>query len=198
MNKPSRRKALFDFSTPQLFNRRSPTFQPFNFSTVALLLVALCATTSSAMPHVEETIELAPGWNAVYFESTPTNSLCEDFFRDSPVLGAAVYMSDAPSATAQYDPSGREIVQAPVAFLQWIRGESVSTLEAISGGSTMLLYATNAWTHTFVGVPSAPRVTWHKVSASETNEFFNLVGHALGLLVDTIDIVDLTAEALEM
>ncbi|MBQ7189492.1 MAG: hypothetical protein IJR99_08775, partial [Kiritimatiellae bacterium] len=139
-------------------------------------LLLLLPVSAMAMPHVEETLELSKGWNAIYIESTPTNSLCEDFFRDTPVLGAAVYLSDANAATAQYDASGKEIVQAPVAFLQWIRGESASTLQSVSGGSTVLLYATDATNITFVGVPSAPRATWHKISSAETNEFLNLVG----------------------
>ena len=129
-----------------------------------------------ASPHVSETMTLAKGWNAVYIESTPDNPLCEDFFRDTPVIAAAAYQSGADAATAQYDASGNEIVQAPIVFLQWSRGEKDSALQSIVGGGAYLVFATNATTISFTGVPSAPRMTWRKVSSSETNEFFNLAG----------------------
>ena len=95
-------------------------------------------------PHVRETLELAKGWNAVYIESTPVAATCDEFFADTPVVAAAAYRSDADAATAQYDAEGREIVQAPVEFLTWVRDEPVSTLQGIVGGKAFLLYATNA------------------------------------------------------
>ena len=141
------------------------------FAAVALLPFACLAE-----PHVEETLEVAKGWNLVYVESTPENAECEAFFKDTPVVGAARYVSGADTETAQYDADGKEIVQAPIPFLQWIRGESTSTLQAILGGNVLLLYATNAATITFQGVPAPPKTTWHKVSSAETNEFFNMAG----------------------
>ena len=139
----------------------------------ALLLLPLSAF---ALPHVQETLSLAKGWNAVYIESTPDNPQCDDFFRDEPVISAAAYRSDADASTAQYDANGNEIVQAPIQFLQWSRGQKTSSLQSIAGGGAYLIYATNATTIAFNGVPAAPKMTWRKVSASETNEFFNLVG----------------------
>ncbi|MBQ7251788.1 MAG: hypothetical protein IJS32_04215 [Kiritimatiellae bacterium] len=147
------------------------------FAGLILLSVAIgAALPAGAVPHVSETLSLAKGWNAVYLESTPDDPSCEAFFRDTPVIGAAAYQGDAFAATAQYDASGQEIVQTPIAYLQWVRGESVSTLQSVVGGSTLLLYATNAADITFLGVPSAPKMIWHKVSSSETNEFLNLAG----------------------
>ena len=142
------------------------------FAVLALLPVACWAA-----PHVEETLVVSKGWNLVYVESTPDNAECEEFFADTPVVGAACYVSGAGSSTAQYDSDGKEIVQAPISYLQWIRGEeSTSTLQAILGGNVFLLYATNAATIPFQGVPCAPKTTWHKVSASETNELLNVAG----------------------
>ena len=141
------------------------------------LLFAVLCLASSAAPHIEETLTLENGWNAVYIESTPDQTACEDFFRELPVIGAACYRSDADASTAQYDASGEEIVQKPVVYLQWIRGETtVSTLQSISGGYTYLLFATNAATCSFKGVPAVPRMIWRKVSSTETNEFLNLAG----------------------
>ena len=155
------------------------TFQLFNFSTRsarACAFVAAVAATTAQAALIEETMTLAKGWNAVYIESTPDESACEDFFRDTPVIAAAAYQSGADAATAQYDASNNEIVQAPIVFLQWSRGEKDSALQSIVGGGAYLVFATNATTISFTGVPAAPKMTWRKVSSSETNEFFNLVG----------------------
>ncbi|MBR4188777.1 MAG: hypothetical protein IKQ55_02320, partial [Kiritimatiellae bacterium] len=125
---------------------------------------------------MHETLNLTNGWNAVYIECTPTNALCDEFFANTPVISAAAYRSDADASTAQYDASGNEIVQAPVVYLQWVRGKTGSTLQSIAGGGTYLLFATNTATKDIYGVPSAPKMTWRKVSSAETNEYFNLVG----------------------
>ena len=152
----------------------------------------LLPLSALATPHVNETIELTRGWNAVYIESTPDHALCEEFFADTPVVGAAAYVSDADAATAQYDANGKEILQAPLSYLQWVRGESVSTLQSIVGGNAFLLYATNAATIAFQGVPAAPRITWRKVSAAETNELLNLAG--VSSASDSVSIQDYFGE----
>ena len=131
---------------------------------------------SQAMPHVRETLNLTNGWNAVYIECTPTNAPCDEFFADLPVIAAAAYRSAADASTAQYDTSGNEIGQAPVVYLQWVRGKTGSTLQSIGGGGTYLLFATNSATKDIYGVPAVPTMTWRKVSSVETNEYFNLVG----------------------
>ena len=141
-----------------------------------LSLVSLSSLSAFAMPYVHETLNLTNGWNAVYIECTPTNALCDEFFANTPVISAAAYRSDADASTAQYDASGNEIVQAPVVYLQWVRGKTGSTLQSIAGGGTYLLFATNTATKDIYGVPSAPKMTWRKVSSAETNEYFNLVG----------------------
>ena len=142
-----------------------------------VLTLSLASLATFAAPHIEETLTLENGWNAVYIESTPDNSACEDFFRELPVIGAACYRSDADASTAQYDASGKEVLQKPLVYLQWIQGEkTASTLQSISGGYTYLLFATNAATCSFKGVPAVPRMTWRKVSSTETNEFLNLAG----------------------
>ena len=142
---------------------------------------------SQAAPHIEETLTIEPGWNAVYIESTPTNAPCDEFFAGTPVVSAAAYRSGADAATAQYDAIGGEIVQAPVVYLQWVRGNTGSTLETIVGGTTYLLFATNSATINVCGVPRPPRMTWRKVSSVETNEYFNLVGVSSGEATVSID-----------
>lgn len=155
---------------------KTVVYSPSLSSSLLFSLLLLLPLSSFAVPHVSETLELTKGWNAVYIESTPDNPSCEEFFRNTPVIGAAAYLSDAGDSTAQYDASGKEIVQAPISYLQWIRGESVSTLQSIIGGNSFLLYATNAATIAFIGVPAVPRITWHKVSSTETNDLLNLGG----------------------
>ena len=143
---------------------------------LCLLPVVLCLAAVAA-PHVKEEMVLTKGWNAVYLEATPDNPACDAFFADLPaVVGAAAYRSDADAATAQFNASGEEIVQKPVVYLQWIRGEDVSTLKSLAGGSSYLIYATNDVSYTYCGIPTAPRMTWRKVSSSETNEVLNLAG----------------------
>ena len=90
------------------------------------LAMSVFIAGASPATHIEETLVLAKGWNAVYIESTPGNSQCEDFFRDTPVVAAAAYRSDADVSTAQYDTSGSDIVQAPIQYLQWCRGQDTS------------------------------------------------------------------------
>ena len=66
---------------------------------LAAFSLLLFASAAFALPHVEETMTLANGWNAIYIESTPTNAVCEDFFAGAPVLRVASYYSDAYSYT---------------------------------------------------------------------------------------------------
>lgn len=162
-------------------------------STHAALCVAaaLCAAMAQAA-HIEETMTLAKGWNAVYIESTPDDPQCEDFFRDTPVVAVAAYRSDADASTAQYDANGGEIVQAPVQYLQWSRGQKTSALKSIVGGGSYLIYATNAATIAFLGVPAAPAMTWRKVTASDTNEIFNIAG--VSSYSDSVSIQDYFGE----
>ena len=131
-------------------------------------LLSLLSFPAFAAPHVSETLNLAKGWNAVYIETTADESACEDLFRDTPVIAAAIYRSDADASTAQYDTSGKEIVQAPIVFLQWSRGEKDSALQSVVGGNTYLLFATNAATISISGVPAAPQWTGFSVSAPQT------------------------------
>ncbi len=149
-------------------------FQPFSPSTCALAVAALFAATASAS-HINETMTLENGWNAIYLESTPTNPVCADFFAGSPVARVASYRSDAYSSTRQLADDGTEIAQKPVSYYVWVPGEeTASTMTALMGGNVYLIYTTNAWTKTFLGVPAAPRQTW-RATSGETG-FMNLVG----------------------
>ena len=143
-----------------------------NISKFAFLLLLPFAAHAA---HIEETMMLKNGWNAIYLESTPTNALCDAFFEGAPVKSVASYQSDAYSSTRQLADDGTEIAQKPLSYHVWVAGDDVaSTLGALSGGHVYMIYATNAWSKTFVGVPSAPKQTW-RATAGDAG-FMNLVG----------------------
>ena len=138
----------------------------FTLQTACFLLLAVALRASAS--HVEETITLSEGWNAIYLEATPEESACSEFFSGMPVTKVQSYQSDAYDDTAQYDSEGKEKVQKPISFYQWISdAEDISTLKSLTGGSVYLVYATNACTRTFYGVPKVPFQRWRAASASE-------------------------------
>ena len=143
---------------------------------LAAFSLLLFASAAFALPHVEETMTLANGWNAIYLESTPTNAACADFFAGSPVARVAAYYSDAYSSTRQLADDGTEIAQKPISYHVWVPGdETASTMDTLVGGRVYLIYATNTWTkENFLGVPSAPRQTWRATSGD--TGFMNIVG----------------------
>ena len=125
--------------------------------------------------HISETMTLKNGWNAIYLESTPTNAVCDIFFEGAPVKSVASYQSDAYSSTRQIADDGTEIAQKPISYRVWVPGDDVaSSMGALSGGHVYVIYATNAWSKTFVGVPSVPKQTW-RATLDDTG-FMNLVG----------------------
>ena len=140
---------------------------------LAMSLIAMAMVAQAA--HIEETIALAKGWNAIYLESTPTNAVCAEFFAGAPVARVASYQSDAYSSTRQLADDGTEIAQKPISYRVWVPGdEAASTMAALAGGRVYMVYATNTWSKTFFGVPSAPRQTWRSTSGG--TGFMNLVG----------------------
>ena len=140
------------------------------------LAMAFCAAMTAQAAHIEETITLAKGWNAIYLESTPANPVCADFFADAPVARVASYHSDAYSSTRQIADDGTEIAQKPISYYVWVPGdEEASTMTALAGGRVYLVYATADWTSDeFLGVPAAPQQTWRATSGDAG--FVNLVG----------------------
>ena len=164
-----------------VMKRNFSTFQLFNLSTHAARAVVATAALSAVFATtawaacVEETMTLTKGWNAIYLESTPTNAVCEDFFAGTPVTRVASYHSGAYSSTRQIADDGTEIAQKPLSYYVWLPGdEMASTMTALVGGRVYMVYATNAWSKTFLGVPAAPQQTWRATSGD--TGFMNLVG----------------------
>jgi len=154
---------------------RRSTFQPFNFSTCASVIVSAMYAATANAAHIAETMTLARGWNAIYLESTPTNAVCDTFFEGAPVTRVASYHSDAYSSTRQIADDGTEIAQKPLSYHVWVPGdETASTMSALAGGRVYMVYTTNAWSKTFLGVPAAPQQTYRSTSGDAG--FMNLVG----------------------
>ena len=148
-----------------------------NKTTFWAFLLLLPVAASAA--HISETMTLANGWNAIYLESTPTNALCAEFFSGAPVARVASYHSDAYSSTRQIADDGTEIAQKPLSYYVWLPGdETASTMDTLVGGRVYMVYATNAWSKTFLGVPAAPQQTYRATSGDAG--FMNLVGVSAG------------------
>ena len=165
------------------------TFRPLSCST--LIAAGLAALTASAS-HVDQTLVLKPGWNAIYLEVTPDDgneattddTLCENVFNAGEygaVTTVMAYRSDAYDETRQYGDDGSEILQKPVSYLTWLRGDATgSTLRALAGGRSYLIYVTgkSQVTNKVTGVPCAPLMTWRDTS---NGDFINLVGMTLSI-----------------
>ena len=97
------------------------------------------------------------------------------------VKAVMAYDSDAYEATRQYADDGSEILQKPVSYLTWMRGDSTgSTLKTLVGGTCYLIYVvgdkTTQLNMTVTGVPRAPAMTWRDTTKGD---FVNLVGFML-------------------
>ena len=155
-----------------------------------LAIVAAASALAASASHVDQTLELKPGWNAVYLEVTPDdgNDATLDDAQCGTVFNAAefgavtavmAYKSDAYDSTRQYADDGAEILQKPVSYSTWIRGDtSGSTLKALAGGRCYLVYVSgqSRVVKTVTGVPNAPKTTWRDTSKGD---FINLVGFTL-------------------
>ena len=142
---------------------------------LSLLSLVSLSSLSSLASHIEETITLTKGWNAIYLESTPTNAACAEFFAGAPVERVASYHSDAYSSTRQIADDGTTIDQKPVSYSVWVPGDdAASTMASLVGGRTYMIYASDSWTTNFFGVPAAPQQTWR--ATADDASLMNLAG----------------------
>ena len=145
---------------------------------------ACLATLGASAQYVRETLTLDRGWNAVYIESTPDEADCAAFFADLPVTRVGAYQPTV--SPRQIDDSGREILQQPLSYLTWVKGETeANTLLAITGGRCYLIYATAAATKTFLGIPSAPQTSWRAADVSG-NGLLNIAGASLAAGTESV------------
>lgn len=142
-------------------------------------IVALtCAFTAHADVVVQQNLVLKYGWNAVYVEVAPTQSP-DEVFADWPVNSAGFYDPASFLATRQFSQDWESQGVSMNAVAMWHRGlPEVSQVKSIPAGTVCLVCSTNTenTTVSLVGVPAAPRITWH---VTNTNEVYNFIGFSL-------------------
>ena len=143
-----------------------------------MLLAALVAGAAQAQVLLTQNLTLSYGWNAVYLEVSPTQTL-DEVFASWPMESVGFYDPAAFLVTRQFgDGIGRrEVSMQPVA--QWHRNiPEASDAKRIPAGSVAILFSTNttATAVSLTGVPAAPRTTWH---VTDANEVYNFVGFSL-------------------
>ena len=146
-------------------------------SIVAIAVLVASAVVSSEVT-VRQGIVLKKGWNAVYVEVAPSAPL-GDVFSEWPVKSVGFYDPASFLATRQFsqDWSSQGLSMKPIAM--WHRDyPEASQVKAIPAGTVCLAFSTNASATavSVVGVPAAPRMTWH---VTGTNEVYNFVGFSL-------------------
>ena len=167
-----------------------------DFAKVKTPLVALCAAFLALAPRAgaqcnAQRITLKPGWNAVYVEVSPEGSAA-DIFASWPVDSVGVYDPASFLSTRQFSAEGGTggLVSSPI--FMWNRAHAVaSAVSRIPAGVVCLCFNTNLtangkFTTTLVGVPAAPRATWH---SSDDGDVLNYFGFSLqeGAEVDPAD-----------
>ena len=146
-------------------------------SSFVLLCAALCALAPEARAQcAAQRIALKPGWNAVYVEVSPEQD-AGAVFSQWPVDSVGVYDPASFLATRQFSADGgtEGLVSSPI--LMWNRqyGEA-SSVDRIPAGVVCLCFNTNltggTWSTTLVGVPAAPRTTWHPSDGGDVLNYF--------------------------
>ena len=97
-----------------------------------LAVAALLAAGTARASHVSQTLKLSAGWNAVYLEVTPDDgnaattddASCAKVFSSLAVTTVMAYEGDAYESTRQYADDGSEILQKPVSYQTWVRGDA--------------------------------------------------------------------------
>ncbi|MBP1589450.1 MAG: hypothetical protein ILO10_04555 [Kiritimatiellae bacterium] len=160
---------------------------------IGLLAVLLLSPAVAGASHVTQALKLSAGWNAVYLEVTPDDgdaattddASCAKVFADRvAVTTVMAYAGDAYASTRQYADDGSEILQKPVSYQTWVRGDAEgSTLEDMAGGRCYLIYVDGSklggqseLSVGVTGIPQAPVATWRD---TRQGDFMNLVGVSL-------------------
>ena len=157
-----------------------------------LAVAALLAAGTARASHVSQTLKLSAGWNAVYLEVTPDDgnaattddASCAKVFSSAAVTTVMAYAGDAYESTRQYADDGSEILQKPVSYQTWVRGDAEgSTLQDLAGGRCYLVYVDGSklggqseLSVGVLGIPQAPVATWRD---TRQGDFMNLVGVSL-------------------
>ena len=161
--------------------------------TIGLLAGLLLLPVGAGASHVSQVLKLSAGWNAVYLEVTPDDgnagtagdAACGKVFANAAVTTVMAYVGDVFGDTRQYAEDGAVILQKPLPYLTWVRGdEEGSTFEALDGGRCYLVYVDGAKLAAgsqelevkVTGIPQAPVASWRD---TRQGDFMNLVGVSL-------------------
>ena len=127
---------------------------------------------------VRQNFVLKYGWNAVYVEVAPTQSP-DEVFANWPVKSVGFYDPATFLATRQFAQTWDSQGLSMNAVAMWHRDyPEASQVQLIPAGTVCLVCSTNTadTAVSLVGVPAAPRITWH---ITNTNEVYNFVGFSL-------------------
>ena len=141
-------------------------------------VVLACAFAAHADVVVQQNLVLKYGWNAVYVEVAPTQSP-DEVFADWPVKSVGFYDPATFLATRQFAQTWDSHGLSMNAVAMWHRDyPEASQVQLIPAGTVCLVCSTNTadTAVSIVGVPAAPRITWH---ITNTNEVYNFIGFSL-------------------
>ena len=145
---------------------------PFFIAVSVCLALCVCPFAGARAQAVRtQSIDLQPGWNAVYLEVDPQVSEPAELFAQTPVDIVAAYM--APGRGAQFVRNPSADMLSAYGWAVWYapsRADAfLSTLHAIYGATPYLIHATTNVTLSLSG-PAAPlRLAW-------TPDAYNFVG----------------------
>ena len=158
---------------------------------IMVIAASIVPAMASSEVMVQQNITLKRGWNAVYIEVAPTVSP-DEAFADWPVKSAGFYDPASFLATRQFSQTWEShgLSMKPVAT--WYRGvPEASQMKYVPAGTVCIAFNTNdeQTVVSVMGVPAAPRMTWH---VTDTNEVYNFVGFSLqkGASVSPRDYLD--------
>ncbi|MBR1609352.1 MAG: hypothetical protein IJ678_07025, partial [Kiritimatiellae bacterium] len=138
-----------------------------------------CAAPRAGAQCAAQAIALKPGWNAVYVEVSP-EAPADGIFADWPVDSVGVYDPAAFLATRQFSAAGGTEGLANPPIFMWNRAyREASAVERIPAGVVCICFNTNltasgTYATTLVGVPAAPRTTWHRSEGGEVLNYFGV------------------------
>lgn len=124
--------------------------------------------------EMRQEISFSAGWNAIYVKVAP-NVTADELFADWPVDSVSLYDPAAYLDTRQYSAEDTSEGAVRNVMRTWHRGKpGASGFVAVPADSVLEFKASQAGSFTIFGEPRAPRIAWHKSSASEPKNYVGL------------------------
>jgi len=146
----------------------------FKYLSLALVLLTFSPATSFSSEIRSQTIQLVPGWNAVYVELDPLETFPADLFEGMPVDVVAGFSSAAKPAQFVVDPSA-DLLKSygwTVWYAPRRADHFLSNLSAVQGGKPYLIHATTNASLVIQGTIAPDLFDW-------TPDAFNFVGFSV-------------------